>query len=45
MKEFEKFDLSKGRSEVSHLSKYNKSMPFELAVGLDIIQNMKGGII
>jgi ArsR family transcriptional regulator len=45
LKQFEKFGLVKGRSEVSEKSpyfrKYYKSVPFELVLSLDVIQNMK----
>ncbi len=45
LKQFEKFGLVKGRSEVSEESpyfrRYYKSVPFELVVSLEVIQNMK----
>ncbi len=45
LKQFEKIGLVKGRSEVSEESpyfrRYYKSVPFELVVSLDVIQNMK----
>ncbi len=45
LKQFEKLGLVTGRSEVSEESpyfrRYYKSVPFELVVSLDVIQNMK----
>jgi ArsR family transcriptional regulator len=45
LKQFEKLGLVKGRSEVSdeapYFRKYYRSVPFELVVGLEVIQNMK----
>ena len=45
LKQFEKLGLVKGRSEVSeetpYFRRYYKSVPFELVVSLDVIQNMK----
>ncbi len=45
LKQFERLGLVKGRSEVSdeapYFRRYYKSVPFELVVGLDMIQNMK----
>lgn len=45
LKQFEKLGLVKGRSEVSEESpyfrRYYKSVPFELVVSLDMVQNMK----
>lgn len=45
LKQFEKLGLVKGRSEVSeeapYFRRYYKSVPFELVVSLEVIQNMK----
>ena len=45
LKQFEKLGLVKGRSEVSEESpyfrRYYKSVPFELVVSLEVIQNTK----
>ncbi len=45
LKQFEKLGLVKSRSEVSEESpyfrRYYKSVPFELVVSLEMIQNMK----
>jgi ArsR family transcriptional regulator len=45
LKQFEKLGLVKGRSEVSeeapYFRKYYKSVPFELIVSLEVIQNMR----
>lgn len=45
LKQLEKLGLVKGRSEVSeeppYFRRYYKSVPFELVVSLDMIQNMK----
>ena len=45
LKQLEKRGLVKGRSEVSdeapYFRKYYKSVPFELVVSLEVIQNMK----
>ncbi len=47
LKQFEKFGLVKGRNEVSedapYFRRYYKSVPFELVVSLEAIQNMKEG--
>lgn len=45
LKQFEKLGLVTGRSEVSeespYFKRYYKSVPFELVVSLEVIQNMK----
>ena len=45
LKQFEKRGLVKGRSQVSeeppYFKRYYKSVPFELVVSLEVIQNMK----
>ena len=44
LKQFEKRGLVKGRSQVSEVSpyfkRYYKSVPFEIVVSLEVIQNM-----
>lgn len=45
LKQFEKLGLVKGRSEVSdespYFRRYYKSVPFELVVSLEVVQNIK----